>query len=162
MSGNTQTNVLAITMTGGGTLDTNGGSVTAGGGLVDTEGGNLNLGGGYAVEHSELAPSLASSSNAAEMDLANGNYFTTTLTENISTITFANLPASGQFASWEWQITQDAGASGYTLTFPAAVKWPGGTAPTLTATASAIDVLAFWTSDGGTTIFGAITGQDYS
>ena len=39
------------------------------------------------------------------------------------------------------KIIQDSGASGYTITWPTSVKWPGGTAPTLTSTASAEDQL---------------------
>ena len=48
-------------------------------------------------------------------------------------------------------ISQDATGS-RTLSYGSAYKWPGGTAPTLTTTANAIDVLSF-VSDG-TNMFG--------
>ena len=41
------------------------------------------------------------------------------------------------------------------LTWPAAVKWPNGTAPTLTV--SGIDLLSFVTDDGGTTWRGVVS-----
>jgi sugar lactone lactonase YvrE len=37
------------------------------------------------------------------------------------------------------KVVQDSGASGYTVTWPTSVDWPAATAPTLTATASAVD-----------------------
>ena len=57
------------------------------------------------------------------------------------------------------KIIQDSGASGYTITWPTSVKWPGGTAPTLTATASAEDQFVFYTKDGGTNWYGFTAGQ---
>ena len=40
-------------------------------------------------------------------------------------------------------LVQD-GTGSRTATWPASVKWPGGTAPTLTTTANAIDIIAFY------------------
>jgi hypothetical protein len=40
------------------------------------------------------------------------------------------------------------------------VDWPGGTAPTLTTTASAVDVFTFLTVDNGTTWLAFVAGQD--
>jgi len=57
------------------------------------------------------------------------------------------------------KIVQDAGASGYTVTWPASVDWPAATAPTLTATASAVDVFVFITHDAGNTWYGFTSGQ---
>ena len=56
-------------------------------------------------------------------------------------------------------LIQKTGAGGFTVTWPAAVKWPAGTAPTLTATASRVDVFAF--SSDGTSWFGRFVGNDY-
>lgn len=41
------------------------------------------------------------------------------------------------------KVVQDATGS-RTITWPSAVKWPGGTAPTLTTTASATDIIALY------------------
>jgi hypothetical protein len=42
------------------------------------------------------------------------------------------------------------------------VDWAAATAPTLTATADAVDMFVFLTSDGGTTWYGFTAGQALS
>ena len=82
--------------------------------------------------------------SASAIDCSAGNYFTKTASGAL-TWTFTNVPSSRAF-SLLLELTN--GGTG-TQTWPAAVKWPGGTAPTLTA--SGVDVLGFITDDGGTT-----------
>jgi hypothetical protein len=55
------------------------------------------------------------------------------------TLTFSN-PQSGEI--YCLKVTQDATGS-RTLTFPSTVKWAGGSAPTLTTTASRTDFIYF-------------------
>jgi len=107
---------------------------------------------------SERYNSVTSSSNATTIDLNDGTNFSHTLTEN-TTFTFSNPAASGRVSSFTLKLVQDASASGYTVAWPAAVDWPSATAPTLTATASAIDYFVFITHDGGTTWYGFTAGQ---
>ena len=111
-----------------------------------------------ADSYNETYAAVTSSSNAATIDCHNGNAFSHTLTEN-TTLTFSNPPASGTAFSFSLEIIQDASASGFTVTFPSSVDWPSATAPTLTATASAKDLLIFYTRDGGTTWLGFTAGQ---
>jgi len=101
---------------------------------------------------------ITSTSNAATINCRDGNVFTHVLSENV-TYTFSNPPASGRAFGFTLKLVQDAGASGYTVTWPASVDWPAATAPTLTATASAVDVFVFYTHDGGTTFYGFVAGQ---
>ena len=101
---------------------------------------------------------VTSSSNATTVNCRDGNVFTHVLTEN-TTFTFSNPPASGRAFAFTLKLVQDASASGYTVTWPASVDWPSATAPTLTATASAVDVFVFYTHDGGTTFYGFVAGQ---
>jgi len=101
---------------------------------------------------------VTSSSNATTCNLNDGNNFSHTLTEN-TTFTFSNPAASGKVSSFTLKIVQDASASGYTVTWPSAVDWASATAPTLTATASAVDYFVFITHDGGTTWYGFTAGQ---
>lgn len=82
--------------------------------------------------------------SASAIDCSAGNYFIKTASGAL-TWTFTNVPASRAFAVL-LELTN--GGTG-TQTWPAAVKWPGGTAPTLTA--SGVDLLGFITDDGGTT-----------
>ena len=107
---------------------------------------------------SEEYTAVTSSSNATTVNLQDGTNFSHTLTEN-TTFTFSNPASSGKSSSFTLKLVQDASASGYTVTWPAAVDWPAATAPTLTATASAVDYFVFITHDGGTTWYGFTAGQ---
>jgi len=108
----------------------------------------------------ETASTNATSGAAATIDLENGNVHNVTLTANC-TFTFSNPPASGTSGTFTLFLNQDATGS-RTVTWPGSVKWAGGTAPTLTTTASRTDILVFTTIDAGTIWYGAVSGQDYS
>lgn len=107
---------------------------------------------------SEEYTAVTSSSNATTVNLRDGTNFSHTLTEN-TTFTFSNPAASGKVSAFSLKLVQDASASGYTVTWPSAVDWPSATAPTLTATASAVDYFIFISHDGGTTWYGFTAGQ---
>jgi hypothetical protein len=99
---------------------------------------------------------ITSSSNAATINLLDGNVFTHTLTENV-TYTFSNPAASGRASAFILKVTQDSSAR--TITWPASVDWAAAAAPTITATSAGVDVFAFLTVDGGTTYYGFTLGQ---
>jgi hypothetical protein len=92
-------------------------------------------------------------SSSYNFDLAAGNYFTHTASAN--NLTVSNVPASGTVASFIIELT-NGGA--YTFSFWSGVKWAGGTVPTLTA--SGVDILGFYTHDGGTTWRGLLLARD--
>jgi hypothetical protein len=126
---------------------------------LSTYTGDVDITGEIKVDsYNESYAAVTSSSNATTVDCEAGNTFMHTLTEN-TTFTFSNPPASGTAYSMSIEIIQDASASGYTVTWPTSVDWPSATAPTLTATASAVDVFVFTTRDGGTTWYGFTAGQ---
>ena len=106
----------------------------------------------------EEVTAITSSSNAATLNLRDGDNFTHTLTENV-TYTFSNPASSGKASAFTLKVVQDSGASGYTITWPSSVDWAAATAPTLTATASAVDYFVFITTDGGTNYYGFVAGQ---
>ena len=85
---------------------------------------------------------------ALDIDLSTGNYFTKTINAN-STFTFSNPPTSGTIGSFTLELTHTSG----TVTWPASVKFPADTAPTLTA--GKTHVFIFVTDDGGTRYRGA-------
>ena len=87
-----------------------------------------------------------------------GGSFSLVLSDN-TTFTFADAPATGA-SGFSLVVTQDAGGSGYTVAWPTEVKWPGGTAPELTATADKSDAFVFTTSDGGVSFVGLVAGKD--
>lgn len=84
---------------------------------------------------------------ALDVDCSAGNYFTKTINAN-STFTFSNAPSSRSF-SFTLELTHTSG----TVTWPAAVKWPGDTAPTLTT--GKTHLFMFVTDDAGTRWRGA-------
>jgi hypothetical protein len=81
---------------------------------------------------------------ASAVDCSTGNYFIKTASGAL-TWTVTNVPASRAY-SFLLELTN--GGTG-TQTWFSGIKWPGGTAPTLTA--SGVDLLGFITDDGGTT-----------
>ena len=99
---------------------------------------------------------VSSSSNAATINLRDGDNFTHTLSENV-TYTFSNPAASGKVSAFSLKVVQDSTAR--TITWPASVDWAAATAPTLTATSGGVDVFVFVTYDGGTTYYGFTAGQ---
>lgn len=107
---------------------------------------------------------VTSSSNAVTCNLRDGTNFVHTLTENTE-FTFSNSAASGKVSMLTLKLIQDSSASGYTVTWPedgsnnAIVDWAAGTAPTLSATADAVDYFVFLTHDGGSSWYGFTAGQ---
>ena len=96
----------------------------------------------------------ANTSTAYTIDLANGSLQILTLTGNC-TFTFPTATAGKGFTLL---LKQDATGS-RTVTWPAAVKWPASTAPTITATASKGDKYVF--VGDGTYWWGSNAGQNY-
>lgn len=97
------------------------------------------------------AVNLGSSlSGTVNIDLSAGDYFYGTVTGNV-TFNVTNPPASGQAVFFMLEVV-NAGA--FTITWPSAMQWTGGTAPSLTS--SGTDILTFVTRDNGTTIHGAM------
>lgn len=112
-------------------------------------------------DYAETRTAPASSAGALTVDLAAGNHAEITLTESVTALTLANPPAAGKAGSLTLVIHQDA-TGGWAITWPAAIRWPGGTAPVITAAASATDVITLMTYDGGTTWYGFAAGQAMS
>ncbi len=83
-------------------------------------------------------------SNTASIDLNTSNTFQFTAQSTATHIVATNITA-GQVVNI--QITQDAGGAG-TITFDPAFKFPGGTAPALTTSANAIDLISAVSYDG--------------
>lgn len=98
----------------------------------------------------------ASSGTAVTIDLANGNVHDVTLTGGTATFTFT-APTDNYACSFTLILQQD-GTGGRLVSWPASVWWPGSTAPTLSAAASAVDVFTFFTTNAGTAWYGFAAG----
>jgi len=103
---------------------------------------------------------ITSTSNAITADCATGNSFYHLLTEN-TTFTLSNPPATGTFGQITIFLKQDGAGGAYTVTWPASVVWPGGTAPTISTGNDALDAVSLVTIDAGTTWYGSFA-QAYS
>jgi hypothetical protein len=98
---------------------------------------------------------IANTGTAYTIALTNGTMQILTLTGNC---TF-DFPSAVVGKSFTLLLRQD-GTGSRTVTWPASVRWPGGTAPTITSTANRTDKYVF-TADGSVWL-GTNAGQNYS
>lgn len=104
---------------------------------------------------------VAASGSAVTLpDVTTATMHRITLTAATPAIT---LPAPGAGKSFTVELVQDAtgGRAPTWVTPSGAIRWPGGTAPTITAAANAIDVITF-ACIGGTNWYGFVAGQAFA
>ena len=94
------------------------------------------------------------------LDLNQGTVQDVTLTENVSSISFANVNSFAGLSSTVTLRTKQDGTGGRSVGFTG-IKFAGGTAPTVTSTANAEDIFVFTTFDGSTW-YGFFSGADFS
>lgn len=87
----------------------------------------------------------------ATIDWKAGNNHVVLLSTGAAPCVFT-FTAPVSYAHLTIKLTQDAGGN-FTVTWPAEVKWPGGTPPTLSVAAGAIDVITLYYD--GSTYFGS-------
>jgi hypothetical protein len=124
-------------------------AVGSGSGLPTTGGtltGLVNL---YTLTNKKVVMSTSA------VDLSAGTVFSYTL-PSTQTFTFSGTPATSTTSTGFVLELTNGGA--FAVTWPGSVKWPSGTAPTLTT--AGIDVLVFITLDNGTTWRGAVAIKD--
>ena len=91
------------------------------------------------------------------IDLASANNFSRTVSGGGTVaITFTNAPAGRAFG-FTLALTNGGSA---TIQWPASVRYSDNIAPILTS--SGIDVLSFYTFDGGSTYYGFLVGRNLS
>ena len=110
-------------------------------------------------DYSETVSSPTISSGTLVLNLETSNIFTVSLNAAITTLTISNPPASGSGGSFTLIFAADGTARA--VTWPASIKWAGGTAPTITSTSGKVDSFAFFSSDGGTNWQGYVGGQNF-
>ena len=143
--GTSDTNVNgSITMKGTGTLTINNAVDIAGAPAVTTTATqtltNKTLTSPTITNSTESVVAIGSTGTSKTIALTNGAFQTATLTGNC-TFTMPSAVAGKSF-----KLLLNTGAGSFTATFTG-VKWPAGTAPTITVTAARLDVLTF-ISDG--------------
>jgi hypothetical protein len=121
----------------------------------DTMTGNLTMTAGTTFTmsgYTETTVAIGNSSTAQTISITNGTQVTCTLTGNC---TFT-MPAAT--AGKSFTLLLRTGAGSFTATFTG-VKWPASTAPTITTTASRMDIISFVAD--GTNWYGSIA-QNYT
>ncbi len=91
---------------------------------------------------------------ASAIDMQLGTLFTKTITA-ATTFTTSNVPATGLVCAFTLELTNGGSSA---ITWWTGIKWTGGTAPTLTS--AGVDILGFYTRDGGTTWRGFVSSKD--
>jgi predicted secreted protein len=119
----------------------------------DTNGYN-----GQLNSYTEKARSDSIGTATYTVNCNNENIITLTMTGN-PTIAFSNVPASG--TAWSCTLLLKHSGGARTVTWPASVKWQGGSAPTLSGSGDT-DIITLFTVDGGTNWYGSTAGLDFS
>ena len=110
--------------------------------------------------YTESTNAVSISSNTLTVNLSNGNLFTCSLNANITTLSITNVPATaGEAIGFVLIFTADGTAR--SVTWPASIKWPDSSAPTLTSTNTKKDIFSFVSTDNGTTWLASVGGQNY-
>lgn len=130
-------------------------------GNVDITGDVTIVGELKATSLNEEFSSITSSAGTATIDCETANVFSITLSE-ATTFSFTNPPSAGTAYGFTLKIIQDASASEFGVTFPASVKWANGLTPTISIGANQVDIVAFFSHDGGTTWYGFLAGKNFS
>lgn len=104
----------------------------------------------------KTAPAIAS--GVLTLNCALGNVFAVSLNAAITSLTFSNIPTGAYSLTLAFTCDGTARA----VTWPASVKWSGGTAPTLTSTLNKVDIFVLNVWDGtGTTWYAMTGGQNH-
>ena len=107
-------------------------------------------------DYGETTQALGSAGGTRTVNLNDGNSVTATVASSTNTFVFSNPTASDELCGFVLELT--AGNS-QTVNWPGTVDWAGGTAPTLS---SGVDVLVFWTQNGGTKWYGGLVGSAFA
>jgi hypothetical protein len=108
------------------------------------------------LDYGEVTNAIGSTGGGTQdIDLTEGNSVSATVDTSTNTFTFSNPTASDEMCGFVLTLTN---GGSQTVNWPASVDWAGGTAPTLTT--AGVDVLVFYTIDGGTKWHGMIASTD--
>ena len=105
-------------------------------------------------DYGEVTNAIGSTGGGTQdIDLNDGNSVSATVDTSTNTFTFSNPTASDELCGFTLTLTN---GGSQTIVWPGTVDWAAATAPTLTA--AGVDVLVFYTIDGGTIWYGFLSG----
>lgn len=123
--------------------------------LVNVSGTIQEIGAGDFVAPPAAGTSSPSAGGTATLDMATANEHRITMPAGNITIALSNESSASRFII---SVTQD-GVGSRTVTWFSTIKWAGGSAPTLTTTASKRDVFGFIRT-GANTYDGFVVGKN--
>lgn len=107
----------------------------------------------------ELSQNPTISSGTLTLDLSTGSIFTVNLSSSITTLNIINPSPTGSVSSF--CLNTVGTGTAIVISWPSGVKWPSGTAPTVTTTNGKQDLYTFFTLNNGNNYFGIISGQNF-
>jgi hypothetical protein len=152
MSVNGVANVLVISDTSAnltGIANVSGDIITA---------GNINISGNASITQITSTATVQENQVALgagnSIDVRLGAVFTKTISA-ATTFSVTGVPSSGKVGSFILELTNGGSSA---ITWWGGIRWAGGTAPSLTS--AGVDILGFYTFNGGTTWNGLVMGRD--
>ena len=132
----------------------------AGSDIVTVSTNKVDYGKGITEKHVAYTQGAA----GVTLDLAAGNFFHFTLTENVTGWTFSNLAAAGAVSSWIIKIQQRASGTGFTVAYPSTVHWAGGTDHVMSTANNAVDIISMFhiNHSGSNIIYANIVGKAFA
>ena len=119
---------------------------------LDTLSNGVSINGNLYTDGSNAEDYDALSGTSPTCNVDNAGAFSLTMTGN-TTFTF-----SGADSGWSMGFILQLTGNGSTVTWPASVKWAGGTAPDAPASGET-DILVFHTRDGGSNWYGVLSSD---
>ena len=133
-------------------LSTSGGTLT---GFLDVDDNELRQ--PRIKDYSEVVNNIGDfGGGTQDIDITLGNVVLATVSTSTVTFTFSNASVAANTSSSFTLVLTNGGAQ--TVNWPASVDWGDGSPPALTN--PGVDVLTFFTVDGGTTWYGFLAGKD--
>ena len=85
------------------------------------------------------------------------NIIEVNLNQNITNITFSNMPLLGEKA---FTLIFIADGTSRSIAWPSSIKWPSNSPPSVTSTLNKKDIFNIFTYDNGVNYYSFVTGQD--
>lgn len=104
--------------------------------------------------------STITSTASTTLNLNDGNVFNVTLNVATTAFTFTGATAA-RACSFAIYLRQNA-TGNRAVTWPASTRWAGGTKPTLSTAANAVDIVVFESIDNGATWYGSLVGLAFA
>jgi len=132
--------------------------------VAETRGASINMASNQ-IKNAEMlnyyeTTITVTAASSQTIDVTQGNIYVMNQAVNTTLAFTTGSMANAETSGFTLIRIKDATATARTVTWPASVKWPSGTAPTLTQTTGAVDILEFFTTDGGTTWRGFAAALD--